>query len=513
MNGTRAASRAEVIAGLSRKDLRNWLIEEAHGGNPLAERYRAEEESPHEAIAAVYECAEHQLRADLDLIVIGLLQQYSPDDAAWSIDGWRELLLTIDPILVDSFHRDTAVTELVSIATFEENAICIRDTIHPECLQALLSLGYKGGVEFWRSAYAAGGSHYSETVAGALCEIEPEAAFKFLAGLPWSDDVETALFGILPHLIDTVGVVSVADLVLRWLRSLPADATELLDDFFAAEGIVLADYAARQRVDDLRDHLMHILSATGIDVFASVDALCGIPGGPYARTDVARGIQSLISSWNFTTDASGPYARNLVRCAGRFPTPESLLVLTALIDDLLRQSTVKPDTVQLVTLCFDAMTTASAFLRRLLNKNADAADMQVRGKILRCLRHALGSEHAGPSALEILASHGDETTTPAVIAAALDANWATASFCDDVLRRYYEDAQARQVMGNAFHEAHKGGRVIAAFKLYQYNDAMQNFTNFTRDTTAMVEMHHKGTPQTAEEFADRIRRAKDLHDG
>ena len=510
----RALEKTAILESLSRADLERWFVDEMQGGSLIADLYRPDDDSPHAAVSAVYLLLDPTTRRELDLIVLGLLKAIPYADPAWPIDAVRELLLVIDPILFDSPHRHSAIDDVLALVAAEQDVLRERHTAYAESLQALLALGYRGSVRFWREAYEQGGPDYAELVAGALMEIDPSVALEFIASLTWNDAAESALFGILPTLIDDKGVVKAADVVFQHQLSWPAEVYELLQDFFAAEGLAVDRLIARQRAGGMTQKLAAILTEPGLDPLKELDVLLG--DSVYTRAEVAAEVQSILMQWDPFRD--GPYySRNLLNIVSRFRSAESLLAISAFLEQLTDAARLQPQRNEefgaLSLHCLAVIQSWSPFVRHAFS--ADDSESQasaLREKLVRCLHRTLSDAVAGRVALHVLVSHLREHELPHFVVAALEQKWATAGDCDVILQRYYSADSARRMMITAFDVAHQSSAMIAGGKLYQYKKALTEF-DFTADSIAIVAMHDRLTATAVDAFVEDITTTQDLHDG
>ena len=507
-------ARATAISSFSTKDLAQWLTDDLQGSSLVTAFYRPDAQSPHAAVIEVYRALDRSLRTDIDLIVLDLLDKVRIIDPRWPLDAVRELLLTIDPILVDSSHRADAVEHILALTEQESDAIGERETAHVECLQALQALGHKGGITFWRDAYERGGSHYAELVACGLAEIDPGAAFDFLADLPWSDYVETALFGILPLLIDEHGVTKVATLAVARQASWPADTRELLLEVFASEGLSVEASVAVLPSRRSSDVIDEILRSAVSDADALVTSLYVASDARYTRDEVERAVQTLVVKWDPMDSHQGRYSENMLQVIRRFRSTEALLAVTAFLENLfeLRTSNPQDKFIRLATDCMSTIHTFSTYVRQLLTGESSGSAIAVQQKLIRCLQRSLSEPSIGKTAFEIIVSHAAEADLPPTIVAALQSVWFSTADCDEALLRFYEKERVHEFMDRAFEVAHGSTHLAAAAKLYQYIVAMREFNAFVDESVALVSAQDRQTPKEELAFVREIVESPKLYD-
>lgn len=239
----------QSIAELSQGDLRDWVWERLHGDDPAFGS--APGQMPHYLFFLIYPKLNPLTRENLQTIILDFIRDLGQDPkSAWQGEAGDELLQLVDPILVDSPRKQEAVDLLLQIVDSPQIFGRSEPNLHLRALQGLVTLGYAGNANFWLRQFASGGDRYAPVVLEGLALIDVSDAFDWLTDVGWTDQVEDAIIGFLPSLLETHGAGEIVPLLAQTLQKLPKRGREAIQRFADEEDLPITSFVSRVKRED-----------------------------------------------------------------------------------------------------------------------------------------------------------------------------------------------------------------------------------------------------------------------
>jgi len=230
---------ASAFAELSYEELRTWVRNRLHGLDLVVPSGRDDTSMPHFIIAAKYPTLNCSTRKDLQAIMFEFLQDLAHNpETEWRGFPGSELLMLADPILVDSDNRVDIIENLLRIADADRTSILGSD-LKFRALQALVTLRHRANESYWVRQYNEGGDQYVPVVLEGLAIVDIASPFSWLAEIPWNVNVERAVIGFLPNLLEQYGAAKTTHAIEEILPTLRADTRDAILQFCKEEHLTL----------------------------------------------------------------------------------------------------------------------------------------------------------------------------------------------------------------------------------------------------------------------------------
>jgi amino acid adenylation domain-containing protein len=233
---------------LTHADLEQWLYERLRQDD-----WGSSFEPPHYLIAITYPKLSPSSQESLGQVVLASLADLATNpETKWAGEAGSELLMLTDPVLLPWPRRDDAIDLLLRIAGSPRFLPTSPSNVYFRSLQSLVALRYRGTLEFWRAQFEIGGRQWLPLIIAGLSLIDVSAPFTWLTEVEWSDDLEYAVIGLLPSLIEDYGTAKVISQIERVLSLLAAGGAKALSEFCRQEAIALTSAGPRPMEDYLR---------------------------------------------------------------------------------------------------------------------------------------------------------------------------------------------------------------------------------------------------------------------
>lgn len=198
------------VDSLSRDDLRDWMREKLHQGPD----YSGRGQSPSYVLAGIYWKLDRFTREDMQTCMIAFMDDMATNpESSWRGEAGDELLMLVEPVLLQSPRKENAVDILMHLAelpelqssTTEPGAI----NLHWRSLQTLVGLRTRLNSKFWVEQYQRSeGKPCIPVVLEGLATISLDAAFDWLTTITWSE-ANDAVIAIFPSLLEDYGTARV----------------------------------------------------------------------------------------------------------------------------------------------------------------------------------------------------------------------------------------------------------------------------------------------------------------
>lgn len=226
MNKPLINERGEVdpksVEQLTRDELALWIRERLRREDWVVPGGAHGSEMPHYLLALLYPKLGRLTREDFQNIIIELLQDLarSPSSELLGEPG-HELIMLIDPVLIQSPRREDAIDLLLEIMNSERSRSNAWPNLYLRALQGLVALQHRAGSDFWRHQFLHRDTRYAPVILEGLSLIDVAAPFSWLTEVDWDDAVEDGIISLLPSLLEKYGTGKVVASIEGALPGLP----------------------------------------------------------------------------------------------------------------------------------------------------------------------------------------------------------------------------------------------------------------------------------------------------
>ena len=250
MNWPRVNESGEIdlqsVEALSRDDLREWVYERLHGRDLIVPGSRGDD-MPHYLFALLYPKLSRFTREDLQNILLEFMADLGRNpDSSWLGKPGDELLMLVDPVLVQSPRREEVVDLLLHMADASHLMKNGGPNLHFRAVQSLVALRHRADRDFWLRQFQIGGDEYAPVVLEGLALVDLSAAFDWLTQVQWGDSVEDAIVGLLPSLLEDFGAGKITFQIERILPHLVPEGRTALLRFCEEERIALSPLSPKE---------------------------------------------------------------------------------------------------------------------------------------------------------------------------------------------------------------------------------------------------------------------------
>jgi hypothetical protein len=140
----------------------------------------------------------------------------------WRSDSGRFLFLLFDPVLLHSARKEYVIEQLTNL--LQDNVLVAEITgtaNHRRVLQGLVTLRFRGNVDFWRWQASIGSQDVFPAIFEGLCNLDLVAGFDWLSGHINPDVSSRIVLDYLPYLINAFGFSTLRPVLLPLLPKLP----------------------------------------------------------------------------------------------------------------------------------------------------------------------------------------------------------------------------------------------------------------------------------------------------
>jgi RNA polymerase sigma-70 factor (ECF subfamily) len=213
-----------------------WVRARLQGKDTRVSADNRGDDAPHYLIALLYPLLERQTRFDIESAALTFMKELADNkDSEWLGESGEELLMLVDPVLLNSDQRDGAIDVLLLLASrMRPNA---KPNLHLKSLQGLVAMKHRISREFWEEQFRRGGDTCSATVLGGLALVSLSDVIDWIGHVPWSERLEEAVVGFLPFLLEEYRVARVTDILEESLPSFPRRTAEAIVRFLSEEAI------------------------------------------------------------------------------------------------------------------------------------------------------------------------------------------------------------------------------------------------------------------------------------
>jgi len=230
----------QAFAQWSYEELQEWVYLRLRGRDIFVPGHPSELDMPHYLLALLYPKLPRQVREDLQEIVLGFLRDLLRNpNSEWRGKPGDELLLLVDPVLIQSPQRDEAVDILLDIANSDQFVSQQGVNLHFRALQSLTMLRYRGDRNFWSGQFLKGGCQYAPAILEGLSLVDVSALFDWLAGIKWNEAIEGAFINVLPKLLEDYGVAKVTTFIQELLSKIGEQEAQALLEFCKQEELTV----------------------------------------------------------------------------------------------------------------------------------------------------------------------------------------------------------------------------------------------------------------------------------
>lgn len=232
------------VESLSRDDLASWVRKRLHRVDWNIPGGAQGSEMPHYLFALLYPKFGRVTREEFQNIIIEYLEDLAGNPSSeWLDDSGHELIMLVDPVLVQSPRREEAIDLLLSIVASDYLKSDPWPNLHLRALQGLIALRHRVSIDFWREQSVSQDTRYAPTILEGLALIDVAAPFSWLKDIAWDDAVEDAVVGLLPGLLETYGTAKVVKSLENVLPSVSQRAASCLLTFCEQEGITISGFS------------------------------------------------------------------------------------------------------------------------------------------------------------------------------------------------------------------------------------------------------------------------------
>ena len=188
---------------LTKGELANWIESRLQGKTADGITDMRQGEPPHYLFALIYPDLDRDSRSYIRHIVRSFLNDMSRNVASsWRGEAAHSLLLLTQKLCEREFIAP--IFEMASDKRFFAAPVAEpAENLHRRLLQSLVSLGWKGNVQFWREQFSLAPMRYAGVAFAGLSKIALQHAVNLLPDVSWSDlgvqdQMRMALRGLLP---------------------------------------------------------------------------------------------------------------------------------------------------------------------------------------------------------------------------------------------------------------------------------------------------------------------------
>jgi surfactin family lipopeptide synthetase A len=245
MNRPQVTEQGEIdlksVERLSRDDLAFWIRERLHRADWNIPGRAQAGEMPHYIFALLYPRLGPITREDFQNIIIEFLEDLATNPSSgWQDDPGHELIMLVNPVLIQSPRRDDAIDLLLNMASSDHLKSGSWPNLHFRALQGLIALRHRAPIDFWWQQGVPHDTRYAPAILEGLALIDVAAPFFWLKEIEWDDVVEDSIVGLLPSLLENYGTAKVVTSIEYALPRLSQRGALCLLTFCYQEGITIS---------------------------------------------------------------------------------------------------------------------------------------------------------------------------------------------------------------------------------------------------------------------------------
>jgi hypothetical protein len=220
----------QKIDSLEPNELANWL--RARLGNRDTLLRTRDREPAHYLIATVYPHLKATTQSNLSRAALQMFREIANPSRPWATEPAAALLRMVDPLLIDSLHKDHAIEALLQLV----DVYPASHEIAFAAVQGLVALGYKSSPRYW-AKFLESDARYAPIALEAMARTNFRSLQDWLLRILPNPAMERAFVQALPLLSEDKGGDVIMSLSIAVEPYLSETAIERIKKFAAHEGL------------------------------------------------------------------------------------------------------------------------------------------------------------------------------------------------------------------------------------------------------------------------------------